>query len=65
MGRRRMDFWTKWFEGLLLEVLVYRAALVVGRIVSSTEDTADITRSSLAGALGCRMGAGALDASGF
>jgi hypothetical protein len=38
-----VDFWTKWWEGLLLEVLVYRTALVVGRMVSSTENTADIT----------------------
>jgi hypothetical protein len=43
MGRRSVDFWTKWWEGLPLEVLVYRAALVVGRMVSSTGDTTDIT----------------------
>jgi hypothetical protein len=43
MGRRSVDFWTKWLEGLLLEVLVYRATFVVSRMVSSTEDTADIT----------------------
>jgi hypothetical protein len=43
MGKGSVDFWTKWWEGLLLEVLVYRAALAVDRMVSSTEDTADIT----------------------
>jgi hypothetical protein len=35
--------WTKWWEGLLLEVVVYGTALVVSRIVSPTEDRADIT----------------------
>jgi hypothetical protein len=43
MGRANVDFWTKWWEGLMLEVLVYRAALVVGRMLSSTEDTVDTT----------------------
>jgi hypothetical protein len=33
----------KWWEGVLLEALVYRAVFVVGRMVSSTEETADIT----------------------
>jgi hypothetical protein len=43
MGKGSVDFWKKWWEGLLLEVLVYRAALVVSRMASSTEDTAYIT----------------------
>jgi hypothetical protein len=42
-GMESADFLTKWWEGLLLEVLVYHAALVVSRMVSSTVDTADIT----------------------
>jgi hypothetical protein len=40
---RECRFLDEWWIGLLLEVLVYRAALVVGRMVASTEDTADIT----------------------
>jgi hypothetical protein len=47
MGKGSVDFWTKWWEGLLLEVLVDRAVLVVSRLVSSTEDTADVTCSFL------------------
>jgi hypothetical protein len=38
MGKGSVDFWTKWWEGLVLEVLVYRAALVVSRMVSFGKD---------------------------
>jgi hypothetical protein len=31
-GEGDVDFWTKWWEGFLLEVVVYHAALVVSRM---------------------------------